>query len=118
MRVFGESTVFDVDNMEIIRVPTREEEKTCIWEMHHLKAPGPDGFPSAFFKHYWDIVKDQTIKCVQECFNTGVIAPGPNHTFIALIQKVKQPVNFVNFHPISLCNFIYKVISKILVNQI
>ena len=34
--------------------------------------------------------------------------------FIALIPKVGKPVSFDDFKPISLCNCIYKMISKAL----
>lgn len=60
----GEAVITKAENLEITRIPTYEEVKDCIWEMHPLKAPGPDGFPRAFFKHYWDIMKDQVLKCV------------------------------------------------------
>jgi len=38
-----------------------------------------------------------------------------NKTLVALIPKTKSPRKMTNFHPISLCNLLYKIISKILV---
>lgn len=37
--------ITDEDNQELIRVPSEEEVKKCIWSMHPLKASGPEGFP-------------------------------------------------------------------------
>ena len=48
--------------------------------------------------------------------NTGIMPPGLNETFICLIPKVKSPQKITEFHPISLCNVSYKIISKVLAN--
>lgn len=51
-------------------------------------------------------------------FNDDFFDSCINHTFIALIPKVKDPVNAYNFRHISLCNSIYKLVSKILANRL
>ena len=43
---------------------------------------------------------------------------GVNDTCIVLIPKVQHPAALKDFLPISLCNVIYKVISKCLVNRL
>ena len=35
-----------------------------------------------------------------------------NSTNISIIPKTKEPKNFADFHPISLCNLTYKIITK------
>jgi hypothetical protein len=48
----------------------------------------------------------------------GVIPHGLNDTTIVLIQKTKDPEELVDFKPISLCNMIYKLISRCIVNRL
>lgn len=50
--------ISDQENVELCKVPTNEEIRKVVWEMHPLKAPGPDGLPALFYKHYWSIVGD------------------------------------------------------------
>jgi hypothetical protein len=38
---------------------TEEEVKKAMFSIGDLKAPGPDGMPSIFFKHFWTTVGDQ-----------------------------------------------------------
>lgn len=46
-------------------------------------------------------------------FDTGRMPCFLDQTFIVLIPKIKQVGHITDFKPISLCNFTYKVISKI-----
>lgn len=40
-----------------------------------------------------------------------------NETDIVLIPKVEKPECITQFRPIGFCNFIYKIISKVIVNR-
>jgi hypothetical protein len=51
-------------------------------------------------------------------FNTGILDPKINMTFIALIPKNSSPGSVTNFRLINLCNVIYKLISKVFANYL
>jgi len=44
--------------------------------------------------------------------------PTLNKTFIALVPKVKKPTHSSQFRPISLCNVIFKLITKTIANRL
>jgi len=50
-------------------------------------------------------------------FIDGKLLKQVNHTLIALIPKVENPTTTTQFRPINLCNSLYKIIAKILVNR-
>lgn len=58
------------------------------------------------------------LKVVEECRISGSIYNVVNTTFIALIPKSDSPSSFNDFRPISLCNCLYKIISKVIVNHL
>ena len=50
--------------------------------------------------------------------NSGTLPQPLNHTFIILIPKVKNPKSMSEYHPINLCNVLYKIFSKVLTNRL
>lgn len=97
---------------------TEEEISTAIFQIGPLKAPGPDGFPARFYQRNWGTIKSEVVKAVHNFFIIGVMPEGINDTAIVLIPKIKQPTQLKDYRPISLCNVIYKVVSKCLVNRL
>lgn len=86
--------------------------------MHPTKAPGPDSMPPLFFQHHWHIVNPSTTKAILLALNLGQISPTLNHTYITLISKKNQPLMIVDYRPIILCNILYKLISKVIMNML
>ncbi|XP_020412169.1 uncharacterized protein LOC109947117 [Prunus persica] len=70
--------------------------------------------------HVSDFELDYAIKCIGPLKAPGSdrLQADVNHTNIALIPKVNSPKTVNHYRPICLCNVSYKIISKILVNQL
>jgi hypothetical protein len=112
------SVVTEDMNKALTREFTASEVELALKQMAPTKAPGPDGMPPVFYQKYWHVVGSDVTKAVLSCLNSGRILNSINHTFITLIPKTKNPERVTEFRPISLCNVIYKLISKVLANRL
>lgn len=83
-----------------------------------LKAPGPDGLYIYFYQHYWSDIKQSITTFCHQIFSTHAISSEINTTYICLIPKNNHVASVIQYRPISLCNTIYKVITKIIVNRL
>ncbi|KAK3188191.1 hypothetical protein Dsin_027752 [Dipteronia sinensis] len=95
-----------------------DEVRLAVFAIAPNKAPGIDGLSGFFYQKFWDVVGQRVTADCLRYLNEGCSLEAINHTLVALIPKVKSPVKMVDFRPISLCNLIYKVVAKALVNRL
>ena len=86
--------------------------------MGGLKAPGPDGFPRIFYQTNWDTLARDVNEMIKEMMLGSVDPRRLNATHLVLIPKVQNVDSVSQFRPISLCNYSYKVLSKVLANRL
>jgi hypothetical protein len=105
-------------NEELLKPFSSEEVDWALKQMGAFKALGPDGLPASFFQNHWELLGREVSCMVLDILNTGMMPPVLNLTYIALIPKVKNAMSVTEFRPISLCNVLYKLISKVLANRL
>ena len=73
--------------------------------------------PPLLYKHFWGLVDNDVTNSLLSWLNLGTIPYPLNHTFVTLIPKTKNPEYVTQYQPISLCNVLYKIFSKVLANR-
>ncbi|KAL6141215.1 hypothetical protein ACLB2K_059505 [Fragaria x ananassa] len=105
-------------NIWVEREIEEEEVYRALKQMHPGKAPGPCGFSPMFYQQFWDIVGKDVVEAVKVFLESEESMRQVNNTWVTLIHKVKTPENMQQLRPISLCNVIYKICSKVLANRL
>ena len=107
------SMITSGQNEELVASPTKEEVKLAVFGLSSTSAGGPDGFTGLFFQTCWNIVGDDLFNMVWD-FLRGVDLPRYiTHTHLVLLPKKKEVQTFSDMRPISLSNFVNKVISRV-----
>ena len=110
--------VTPVMNQSLTRDFSAPEVKLALKQMYPLKAPDSDGMPPLFFQHFWSKVGGEVTTIVLDFLNSGISSPKFNETHIMLIPKCNEPKKITEYRPISLCNVVYKIVSRAIVNRL
>lgn len=114
---------YDLDNPHLsikeANLPVTDEEIChALWSLKAFKALGPVGLHAGFFQKFWLLMGSSISDKIKNIFTEKRVPTPLNQTYIALISKIKGPETIGNFKPISLCNTVYKIITKIIVARI
>ncbi|MBA0794257.1 hypothetical protein Gohar_018607, partial [Gossypium harknessii] len=104
-------------NEELCKDFREEEVVEALKGMTPLKASGNEKYPAFFFQKFWHIVRKNVVTyCLQELKN-GKDFEEINKTNIVIVPKVQAQTNLGQFKLISLCNIVYNIILKVVVNR-
>jgi len=101
-------------NQELAEEVTEAELLISLSSMKNGKIIGLDGFTIEFFKHFYDLIKEDLLMTIRESHGVGNIHGCLKSTFSCLIPKKQEASSFWDLCPISRCNVIYKLITKII----
>jgi hypothetical protein len=86
--------------------------------LHTLKtcsdsAPGPDGIPYSYYRHFWDIFGDIITQSWQDSMTTKSLPLSHRSSILRLLPKEgKDLTKLTNWRPITLSNCDHKIITK------
>jgi len=64
------------------------------------------------------LLGDDLLRVVEEVQLLGKVMDKIDVTFLTLISKSEFPNSFDEYKPISFCNYVYKVISKVIASRL
>ncbi|CAN1159810.1 LINE-1 reverse transcriptase homolog [Linum perenne] len=102
----------------MIRPVTLAEVRKAVFGMANEKAPGPDGYNAFFYKNSWTKIGGEVMETVRYFFEEGVMPSQVNSLILTLIPKKTNAAEMKDYRPISCCNVLYKIVSKVLANRL
>ncbi|XP_016488731.1 uncharacterized protein LOC107808707 [Nicotiana tabacum] len=101
-------------NIELCRMPIIEEVKRALFALSGDSESGPDGFTRIFYQECWDIVGENIFNMLQIFYSGAPLPKSVTHTNLVLLPKKVLVSTFSDLRPISLSNFINKIISRVI----
>ena len=89
-----------------------------MWDCGSHKSPRPNGLNFKFINEFWDLMKPEVLRFLDEFYANGRFPKGTNASFVTLIPKVFDPQNLNQYKPISLIGCIYKIMAKVLARRL
>jgi hypothetical protein len=112
------STVSQVENEALALTFTMEELEEVLQNTKTATAPGPDGFPVAFYKKFRPSLKQLVLQILNDFILGRMDISRLNFGILSLIPKITGAVSIKQYRPIVLINVLFKFVSKAVANRL
>ncbi|CAI5978482.1 unnamed protein product [Closterium sp. NIES-65] len=96
---------------------TEEEVKQAFKALADGKSPGKDGLPKELFERHWDVLGKEFLRMAQSFSVSATIPASIKEAITILLHKKGEKDNLDNYRPITLLNFTYKVLARVVANR-
>ena len=118
VRYYHQNNPLLEQHQRLSSTPLPEEIYHNVFSLPPLKALGPNGHHAIFFQQNWHILGHGIIHAIQEIFETVIIPEDSGAINLVLIPKINHPYMITQFRLISLCNTLYKLVSRIILQRL
>ncbi|CAI6006259.1 unnamed protein product [Closterium sp. NIES-65] len=96
---------------------TEAEVKQAFKALADGKSPGKDGLPKELFERHWDVLDKEFLRMAQSFSVSATIPASIKEAITILLHKKGEKDNLDNYRPITLLNFTYKVLARVVANR-
>ncbi|KAL2526290.1 Reverse transcriptase domain-containing protein [Abeliophyllum distichum] len=106
------------DNRSLNALPSVEKVKEVVFSLDKDSAVGPDEFSGIFYQFCWVVIQSDSYEAIVDFFNGKIVPTWVAATSITLIPKKQNAEGWKDYRPISLCNVLNKILTKILASRL
>ena len=111
-------TLTDEDKDSIEGDITLDDILTAIKSLANEKSSGCDGLTAEFYKTFCNVIGNDLVEVIYNGFQKGELSITMRRGVIVLIPKGGEKKLLKNWRPISLLNYDYKIITKVLTSRL
>lgn len=110
--------ILEFGEERLLRRIEKEEVKEALKNMQNNKSPGLDGWIVKFYKRNQEDLEEVIVDVMNEALHKRELRRDWNNTNICLIPKKDGEKGFKDYRPISVCNVIQRLMSKVMIARL
>ena len=95
-----------------------KEIRQAISSLENNKSPGNDGLTAEFYKTFTTLLQEDLKELYEDISTIGRMPDSMRQAVITCVYKKGKTEDITNWRPISLLNYDYKILTKVLANRL